>query len=66
METGPDLTPAGREAQLSLIARQQTIIARLPRRLDALGLDALGLDALGLDALGLDLLGLDLLGLDLL
>ena len=56
METGPDLTPAGREAQLSLIARQQTIIARLPRRLDALGLDALGLDALGLDLLGLDLL----------
>ena len=56
METGPDLTPAGREAQLSLIAQQQTIIVRLPRRLDALGLDALGLDALGLDLPGLDLL----------
>ena len=48
METGPDLTPAVREAQLSLIAR-------LPRRLDALGFDLLGFDLLGLDLLGLDL-----------
>ena len=36
MDTGLDLTTASREALLALIAQQQTLIAKLQRRLDLL------------------------------